>query len=453
MASSHQFGEVGQRTNISNLDETQSYLSQHDSLPPISLPQSSSQRSRIISIDVEPRKQEELFASIERLLGVNEGGNGGHGQDSRLSPIKVPSCRPSSAPGRQTPKLTLGNVQNTSVGSWYDERNGWSTLQQAASLDDLFDLAQDSGLDLLNTSIGLSLIRSVLKQTQPEQWELREMGLPLTPSGKILRPGSWQYFRHLVSPHREKPIRWTAHDYCSHYEYEILTCAYITGAILTRCRAAKSLDENRWSVLKMALVDCQHPRWIVMHRALWRIWTFCRIFGSGREREDDWQGQQAWLEGNTIASDAEPSSRPGSLQSEVLDMPPESFGCGNRNGLSADELKDMMFVWRCLQCLLRDHLQKGPKPDFLQQNHSQGDSALMEETELGWQITDTWIDSLLSLGLAATRYLLSSYVDHPARVAHKLQWTSRPVIQKRKDERPFLIDACQRKLTALNPGQ
>lgn len=279
------------------------------------------------------------------------------------------------------------------------------------------------------------------------------MGLPLTSPGEILRPGSWEYFRDLVSPHRERPIFWSAHDYCDHYEYEILTCAYITGAILTRCRAAKSLDERRWSALKMALVDYQHPRWVVMHRALWRIWTFCRIFGSGKERENDWEGQQAWLEGNTISSDSEPSPRPGSLQSEVLDMPPESFGCGNHSGLSANELKDMIFFWRCLQCLLRDHLQKGPKPDFLRQNSRDVDPALIEDTESGWQITDIWIDSLLGLGLAATRHLLSSNVDDAVQVAHKLQWTSHPAVHRRKGDRAFLIDACQRQLTELSHGK
>ena len=397
-------------------------------------------------MDIPLPKQHELFASIELLLGVNRGENEAHGQDSG-KPSELASYCPSSVPGRQTSRLALGNIQSTSVGSYCDNRQKRSTLQHAASLDELFDLGKVGGCDLQNTSLGLSLIRSVLKQSEPEQWELREMGLPLTPSGEILRPGSWEYFRHLVSPHREKPIRWTTHDYCNHYEYEILTCAYITGAILTRCPVAKSLDEKRWSVLKMALVDHQHPQWVVMHRALWRIWTFCRIFGSGKDRENDWQGQQTWLEGNNISGDSEPTSRPGSLQSEVLDMPPESFGCGNRNGLSADELKDMMFIWRCLQYLLRDHLQKGPKPDFLRRNPRQVDLALVEETELGWKITDTWLDSLLGLGLAATRHLLSSHVDHPVRVAHKLQWTSRPVIQKKEGNRAFLIDACQRKLT------
>ena len=393
--------------------------------------------------------QQDLFASIELLLEVSRGGSGEHGRDSGESSSELASYCPSSVPDRQTSRLTLGNIQNTSIAAQSGNGQRRSTLQHAISLDDLFVLAQDNGFDLQNTSLGLSLIRSTLKRSQPEQWELREMGLPLTPSGGILRPGSWEYFRHLVSPHREKPIRWTAHDYCNHYEYEIHTCAYITGAILTRCRAAKSLDEKRWSVLKMALVDHQHPEWIVMHRALWRIWTFCRIFGSGKERENDWQGQKAWLEGNILSSDSEPNSRPESLQSEVLDMPPETFGCGNHNGLLADEIKDMVFIWRCLQCLLRDHLQKGPKPDFLRHNPRQADLTLVEETELGWQITDTWLDSLLGLGLAATRHLLSSHADHPIQVAHKLKWTSRPVIQRRKSDYAFLTDACQTKLTQL----
>ncbi|KAJ5115602.1 hypothetical protein N7526_011483 [Penicillium atrosanguineum] len=275
------------------------------------------------------------------------------------------------------------------------------------------------------------------------------MGLPLDPSGKIITPGSWEYFEQLASPQCEKPVFWSAHDYCDHYEYEIFTCAYITGAILTRCRAAKSLDENRWSILQMALVDCEHPRWTVMHRALWRIWTFCRIFGSGKQRERDWQGQDAWLEGSTVSCECKPMSRPGSLQSELLDMPPESFGYGNWKGLSADELEDMMYLWRCLEILLRDHLLHEPLPDFIWQSPEQTDSALVERTEAGWQITNTCIDSLLGLGLAATSYLLSSQVEHPLQMAHNLAWTSYPILQRRMDDRSFFIFACQKKLTDL----
>ena len=394
-------------------------------------------------------KQSDLLASIHCLLGYRPGDHTGPSRDPARSPVKPRSYRPWSAPGRQNLTQTVVRVQHTSLGSGSDELRKASALQHASSLDDLFHKAMLIGVDLQNTSFGLSLIRSVLQKSFPEQWELREMGLPLDFSGEIITPGSWEYFEQLVSPHCEKPVLWSAHDYCDHYEYEILTCAYITGAILTRCQAAKSLDENRWSVLQMALVHHEHPRWIVMHRALWRIWTFCRIFGSAKRRERDWQGQDAWLGGSTASCECKTLSRPGSLQSEVLDMPPESFGYGNCNGLSADELGDMMYLWRCLEILLRDHLLQEPLPDFVWQISEQTDSPLIEKTAAGWQITNTCIDSLLSLGLAATSYLLSSQVEHPLQIAHNLSWTSYPVLQRRTDDRPFLIFACEKKLADL----
>ncbi|KAJ6117834.1 hypothetical protein N7523_005585 [Penicillium sp. IBT 18751x] len=338
----------------------------------------------------------------------------------------------------------------TSIRPRSEERRKASTLQYASSLYDLFEEAKHIGVDLQNSSLGLSLIRSVLKRALPEQWELREMGLPLNSPGKVIAPGSREYFEQLASPHRERPVLWNAHDYCDHYEYEISTCAYITGAILTRCQAAKTLDEDRWSVLQLALVNYEHPRWIIMHRALWRIWTFCRIFGSGKERENDWQGQNAWLGGTTGFGESEPISRPGSLQSEVLDIPPESFAYGNYNGLTSDELGDMIYLWRCLEILLRDHLRSGPLPDFVLRNPELIDPALIEKTEAGWQITDSCIDSMLSLGLAATSYLLSSYREHPLQMAHNLSWTSHPVLQRRKGDLSFFIDACERKMASLN---
>ncbi|OQD79261.1 hypothetical protein PENANT_c056G04703 [Penicillium antarcticum] len=317
------------------------------------------------------------------------------------------------------------------------------------SLSDLFDLARRHGVQLEDVPLGLPLIRSVLRRSHPEQWELREMGLPVTPAGKVIQPGSREYFHHLVSPHRERPLCLSARDYCDHHEYEILTCAYITGAIMMQCEAvATTLDAKRWSVLQLALNDYQDPRWDGMHRALWRIWTFCRVFGSNKGREEDWQGQRAWLEGHAIHSDDGGGFGiyPGSLQSEVLDNPPESFGSGNQGGLMPEELKDMMFIWICLQWMLRARLQRDPLPEPLRRDHTQASSTLIEKTATGWKVTDTLVDSLLSLGLAATRHLLATHREHPLQVAQNLQWTSRPVILRQKRSHAFLLEACQRKL-------
>ncbi|KAJ5741202.1 uncharacterized protein N7511_008519 [Penicillium nucicola] len=393
--------------------------------------------------------QEELYESIELLLGLDIQQNTGHSQGFESSSGGMPSYRPCSEPGRPGPTLGLNEIRHTSVGPHFDGKLV-TTLQDAASLGDLFDLATRNGVQLENISSGLSLIRSVLQRSHPEQFELREMGLPVTPAGRVLRPGSQGYFLHLVSPFRERPLCLSAQDYCDHYEYEILTCAYITGAILTQCEAAAlSLDETRWSVLKLALDNYQDPRWNVMHRAFWRVWTFCRLFGSGKGREEDWQGQQAWLEGHTIHSNNGfgTNTQPGSLQSEVLDNPPEFFATGNPGGLTSEELKDMMFIWRCLRWLLRIRLYRDTLPQTPRRDQAQGSVKLSEKTaNTDWQITDTLVDSLLSLGLAATRHLLSTRGEHPLQVAHNLQWTSRPIIFRRERGHAFLLEACQRKL-------
>lgn len=405
---------------------------------------------RVSPIGFQSPNQQVLFESIELLLGLSVQHNAGRGQGWEPSLGGQATYRPHSEPGRPWPTLGLKQIRHASAGPHFDGEMAIA-LQNAASLGDLFDLARRNGVHLEDASPGLCLIRSVLQRSHPEQWELREMGLPLTHTGKIVQPGSREYFHHLVSPHRERPLCLSARDYCEHYEYEILTCAYVTGAILVHCEAAAtSLDERRWSVLKLALDDYQDPRWNAMHRALWRIWTFCRMFGSGKGREGDWQGQQAWLEGHTIHSNDGGGLKPhpGSLQSEVLDNPPESFGSGNQGGLMPEELKDMMFIWRCLQWLLRVRLQRGPLPELLWRDHAQASSTLIEKTVAGWQVTDILVDSLLSLGLGATRHLLSSHEEHPLQVAHNLRWTSRPVILRRESGHAFLLEACQRKLLA-----
>jgi hypothetical protein len=318
--------------------------------------------------------------------------------------------------------------------------------QNVASLNDLFDWARVHGVNLPNSPNGLFLIKSVLKKAHPEQWELREMGISCSSSGQIPSPGSWEYFEHLASHERERPVDWNAQSYCDHYEYEMFICAYITGEILTRCPMASLIDRKRWDVLRMASVDHQDPQWNAMHRALWRVWSFCRIFGSGKGRECDLQGQSAWLEGCAIEGSNNRALHRTSLQSEVLDNPPESFGWGNQHGLSPQELKDMMFLWRCLQCLLRDHLEKDPLPESLCDDHG---ASLVERNKSGWRVTDNGIDSLLALGLAAINLLVSLHDVHPLTIAYKLRWTACPVIPKEGTSFAFLLYPCNERLREL----
>lgn len=106
----------------------------------------------------------------------------------------------------------------------------------------------------------------------------------------------------------------------------------------------------------------------------------------------------------------------------------------------------MMFLWRCLQCLLRDHLEKDPLPETLCDGPGAG---LVERTKTGWRVTDLVIDSLLALGLAATNLLLTLEDVHPLIIARKLHWTASPVIPKESTNFAFLLYPCNERLREL----
>jgi hypothetical protein len=89
--------------------------------------------------------------------------------------------------------------------------------------------------------------------------------------------------------------------------------------------------------------------------ALWRIWTFCKIFGSGKGREEDIVAQQDWLQGGLIVHQKTCtfSVMSTDYMNDTLVGAPECFAKGNEGGLSAEQLFDMMELWNCLGVLLQ----------------------------------------------------------------------------------------------------
>jgi hypothetical protein len=91
--------------------------------------------------------------------------------------------------------------------------------------------------------------------------------------------------------------------------------------------------------------------------ALWRIWTFCKIFGSGKGREEDIVAQMDWLKGGVLVH--QKTCTFSILTTESIDMngtlasAPECFAKGNEGGLTAEQLFDMMELWNCLGVLLQ----------------------------------------------------------------------------------------------------
>lgn len=86
--------------------------------------------------------------------------------------------------------------------------------------------------------------------------------------------------------------------------------------------------------------------------ALWRIWTFCTLFGPDTSFESDTEGQLDWLRGGLVANRESPSTGDADSAESILKTSPVSFGLGNSGGLSAEELLSMMEMWNCIRALL-----------------------------------------------------------------------------------------------------
>lgn len=218
------------------------------------------------------------------------------------------------------------------------------------SLLELVELHPDLQRDFeLN---GLPLIQKALKRSVPEQWEFREMSI------NCGIPGTKKYYESLgLIPDECTHLGWGVDSYLRHYAEEITVCAQLTGFIRERCAGRTQAEQD---VLE-AIRRLSGPRWTSVHRAFWRIWTFCRIFGCAKGREEDARGQQRWLCGFVAEKDLVAATfTPSDDNSELLCLPPDPFGYGNGSGLSKTEINDMAVIWTFLEDLLRAHLGSPP---------------------------------------------------------------------------------------------
>lgn len=199
---------------------------------------------------------------------------------------------------------------------------------------------------------GLPLIQHALKRSVPEQWEFREMSI------NCGMPRTKEYYESLgLMPDECTHLGWGVESYLQHYAEEMAVCAHVTGLIRERCAGRTRAEQD---VLE-AMGRLSGPRWKSVHRALWRVWTFCRIFGCAKGREEDTRGQQRWLCGFVGARElASATFTPSDDSSEILCLPPDPFGYGNGSGLSRTEVQDMTAIWTFLEDLLRTHLGAPP---------------------------------------------------------------------------------------------
>ncbi|PGH12762.1 hypothetical protein AJ80_06586 [Polytolypa hystricis UAMH7299] len=213
-------------------------------------------------------------------------------------------------------------------------------LQSVDHLEDLFSLARlNRAFYSVYKANELDLMKRTLFRMSPAAWELREMSPP------------WEHEEHEIAELDIPVPEYTPNLYIRHYTRDLFTMVALKSLILVRCENFLRPDTVR------ALAGLDEARSEEVDEAFWRVWSFCRIFGCGKGREEDITAQADWLSGGRLA---EAESRGGSMAlsypfgvNSVLFDPPFGFSKGNSGGLSSKQLYDMMEIWTCLGVLLQ----------------------------------------------------------------------------------------------------
>ena len=174
----------------------------------------------------------------------------------------------------------------------------------------------------------MHLLKNVLRNRSPPAWELLEVGP-----------------RQIIGAAESTHVEYNPKTYVQFVSRDEYILSAIRTMIHSKCH----------SFLREDTIDGLRGRDSAKSRrvddALWRIWTFSTIFGAEKKRESDIEGQIDWLQGGLMARKKQVPTSNYSPRG-VLHNAPSSFAMGNSDGLSADEMHDMMEIWNCLRSLL-----------------------------------------------------------------------------------------------------
>ncbi|KAK5175166.1 uncharacterized protein LTR77_000303 [Saxophila tyrrhenica] len=182
------------------------------------------------------------------------------------------------------------------------------------------------------------LLTSVLHNQSPAAWEYREWAQP-------------PWYEH--DDENVPQAVHTAKPALLRHRSDVAVNESLKQRILKQCRMLVR------SEVASILLDESHPEMQHFEDALWRIWSFCNIFGSGKGREDDVTGQLDWLKGGILAHYQDLTATMNVNldydMTSVLLNPPEYFAKGNAGGLSAEQLYDIVEIWNCLRTMLQGY--------------------------------------------------------------------------------------------------
>ena len=207
---------------------------------------------------------------------------------------------------------------------------------------------------------------------------------------KSSRP-AWELRRTLLT------LRGTRCFRLRDYQQDLQTVRALKRLIATRC--SNNCKAKTLAGLMGQDAQCE----IEVENALWRIWTFCALFGSDAALSPVPPPQLAWLNGHKEAENK-------SLGAE--------FAIGNHEGLTVDELEDMSEMWQCLHTLLSQfyaRLDEAKQVGIFSNEH-------LSSSKSDHQHVAEWVAYLLTLGPKVVLSLSSGSFDK-ARMLGLTDWT------------------------------
>lgn len=295
-----------------------------------------------------------------------------------------------------TPRIVIDNglvVLNGPV-KVQSSRNAEAWVSSASAEDVLLHIlaSLDNKKDLYNTTLinkgmyrvfkenEMDLIRTVAYNQSPPAWEFREWCVPCDGEQTETNMSS-------------APVQYAPESYMGACRRDMKVIESLKKLILERCQTFIR------SETAFALSTPTHPNAQRFNDAFWRIWSFCRIFGCGKGREEDITGQLDWLKGGLLAHNQDLTATMNVNldfdMGSVLLNPPEYFAKGNDGGLSAQQLYDMTEIWTCMTTLLEG---------FLGRTEQAWDNGIFDcgigpgDDETEEQMLEEWTAYLLTLG-------------------------------------------------------
>jgi hypothetical protein len=264
---------------------------------------------------------------------------GRSGERSQRLTIIIPECERRADNFQPPPKPVAAKHIKRTITPASAEGVLLNIFRSLDHFDDLFATAVvNQGFHRVFKRHEMELIRSTLRSMSPPAWEFREIAFP---GHDRLHDEDLEMTR----PQEE----YTPTTYLQLQKRDTHIIRSIKSLIKERCQSFVRPE------ISIALISSDPAETARIDDALWRIWTFCKIFGSGKSREEDVVAQQDWLRGGPMVHQQACtfSLMSTDYMNDTLVSAPECFAKGNEGGLTAEQLFDMMELWNCLGVLLQ----------------------------------------------------------------------------------------------------